>query len=168
MINKILQENFKKLSKNSTISNYWTTGGIHWTFLQQYSLRRSLKSRSLNMQFDFQMKQIGLTVYLDEVDRKNNQTSRDENSNSDLFLWQFNLLKHNLNNQLIQLIMKNYKFNICLQMIFVKIIKTKILINKAFNVDQLLTVTLQNKASNRTCIFPLMPFFQRIDHAKRD
>ncbi|CAF1533760.1 unnamed protein product, partial [Rotaria sordida] len=108
----------------------------------------------LNIQLDFQIKQIDLTLYLDEIDLNNQQLSRNEN---DKFIY--------LTIQLIQAQFKqstniNYQGKIQIQHLFADNLKQNNqnknflrLINKGFHTDQntpLFIATLENKSFNRT------------------
>ncbi|CAF1512360.1 unnamed protein product, partial [Rotaria sordida] len=109
---------------------------------------------SLNIQLDFQIKQINLTLYLDEIDLNNSQLSRNENNKFIYLTIQF------IEAQFKQSTNINYQGKIQIQHLFADDLRQNNrntsfvrLINKGFNVDQnapLLIITLQNKSSNRT------------------
>ncbi|CAF4183338.1 unnamed protein product, partial [Rotaria sordida] len=159
-INKIFQENFQEKIFHKIpqiqITEQQDQDNEQYDSPSKLPTKKQSTSNEipLNIRLDFQMKQIDLTLYLDEIDLNNSQLSRNENNK---FIY---LTIQLIEAQFKQSTNRNYQGKIQIQHLFADDLRQNNqnknlvrLINKGFNIDQnapLLIATLQNKLSNRT------------------
>jgi hypothetical protein len=151
-INKILQENFKE-KFFFKIPQMQNTEQQNESSVDLPKKQSSSNKISPNIRLDFQIKQIGLTLYLNETNLNNQQISRDENSK---FIYlTIQMIEANFK----QLPDSTYYAKAQIQHLLLDDLRQdnniSRLINKNFTVDQntpLLTVTVQLKQNDTTSI----------------
>jgi hypothetical protein len=179
-INKILQENlnekvFHKFPQTGNNNDQQDQNKQNNSSDYIPKKQSSTNEISLNIQLDLQIKQISLTLYLDETDLHQHQTSRDDSSKFICFTIQF-----------IEAMFKQSSDSTChgkfqVQHLFAEDLRQKKqnnniqrFINKNFNVDEntpLVIINLQPKPDNQLynrkgkVLFILtVPLIQQIEH----